>query len=291
MRGSRADYLWVAPTVLLVGLLAFVPLVLTLWISLRTRVPVFGVDEFVGLANYAHLLTNPRFLASLKVTAYFTFVSVAIELVLGLLLAHLLWKDFKGHAAIMGVTLIPWILPTSVMAKIWEWIYNAQFGVLNYLLTSAGLLDSPVAWLATPGAAIHAAILAEVWKTTPFMALLMLAGLRSIPGGLYKAAAVDGARWWQVFFYITLPELKPMILIALLFRSLDAFRVFDVIYVLTGGGPANTTETLSIYAYKVFFNTLQLGYGSAIGFSIFVCTALLSAGFIAMMGGKRGRLL
>jgi len=164
----------------------------------------------------------------------------------------------------------------------WEWIYNGDFGVLNYLL------GTKVNWLGDPFWALHAAIIMDVWKTTPFAAILLLAGLQLIPADLYSAARVDGAGPVRLFRYVTLPLLKPVILIVLIFRSLDAFRVFDAVYVLTGGGPANTTETLSVYAYKVLFQTLQIGYGSALAVTVFFCVGLMAIGYILLMGRKAG---
>lgn len=289
MKPRASHYLWVAPAALGILLLAAAPVAWTFWMSLRHRVPVFGIDEWLGLGNYAHLLRNPRFLHSFGVTLYFAAVSVSVELVLGLGLALLLREDFRGHAWMMGIALVPWIVPNAVAAKMWEWVFDAKFGVLNYLLARAGLIAEPRAWLGSPFWAIHAAILADVWKTTPFMALLLLAGLRSIPADLYRAAVVDGATPVQSFFRVTLPALRPMLLVALLFRTLDAFRCFDVIYILTGGGPANATETVSVYAYKILFHTLDFGYGSAIGFMIVLGAAAISAGFLMLLRESEAR--
>jgi multiple sugar transport system permease protein len=159
----------------------------------------------------------------------------------------------------------------------WEWILNPDFGVLNYLLRT------DAHWLGHPMLAIHAVILVDVWKTTPFAALLLLAGLQVIPDDLYRASKVDGASAWKRFFHITLPLLKPVILITVLFRTLDTFRMFDVVYVLTGGGPANTTETLSLYAYKLYFQMLDFGYGSVVSVVIFVCIMTLSLVYLRLL--------
>jgi multiple sugar transport system permease protein len=163
----------------------------------------------------------------------------------------------------------------------WEWIYNTDFGILNYLL------GIKINWLGSPLWAIHAAILMDVWKTTPFVVILMTAGLQVIPKELHQAARVDGAGTWTIFRWITLPLLKPVILVVLIFRTLDAFRVFDAIYVLTGGGPANTTETLSIYAYKVLFQTLQFGYGSTLAVMMFLCMGSISIFYLRLLSRDR----
>jgi multiple sugar transport system permease protein len=159
----------------------------------------------------------------------------------------------------------------------WEWMYNSEIGVLNFLL------GAQVNWLGSPAWALNAAILMDVWKSTPFVALLLVAGLQGIPPDLYRAAAVDGASRWTVLGRITLPLLAPVILVALIFRTIDAFRVFDSIYVLTGGGPANSTETLSIYAYKALFQSLEFGYGSTLAVSVFACVALAAGLYVFLL--------
>jgi multiple sugar transport system permease protein len=243
---------------------ALYPLLLVLWLSLRREMPIFGLSHYVGWNNYAFLWHDPRFWRSLANTLYFTLVSLTVELLLGLLFALVLHRRFRGRGWVRAAVLVPWMIPTVVAARMWEWLYNPHFGLLNFLLRQSGLIAQDVNWLGDPVLALHAAIMADVWKATPFAALLLLAGLEMIPEDLYRAARVDGAGPWQTFYHITLPLLRPVILIALLFRTLDALRVFDIVYVLTGGGPANTTETLSIYAYRLTFHTLQFGYGASV---------------------------
>ncbi|HEX6298766.1 MAG TPA: sugar ABC transporter permease, partial [Burkholderiales bacterium] len=188
-----------------------------------------------------------------------------------------LQRPFRGRAALYGIILLPWAVPTAVSARMWEWMFEPDIGVLNYVL------GAQVNWLGSPAWALNAAVLMDVWKSTPFVALLLIAGLQSIPQDLYRAAAVDGASRWTVLARITLPLLAPMILVALLFRTIDAFRVFDAIYVLTGGGPADSTETLSIYAYKMLFQSLEFGYGSALAVSVFACVALIAAAYVFLL--------
>jgi multiple sugar transport system permease protein len=276
----KRPWLWLAPAVSALAALTFAPLLATLWLSLHRRLPVFQLHDWAGLDNYRKLAFDPRFGRSLAVTLYFTAASVAIELAAGLAAALALRGDFRGRAWAMGMLLLPWIVPSPVAARMWSWIFDAQFGVLNYLLVSFGVLRRPLAWLGRPWLALHAAILADAWKTTPFMALLLLAGLRSISPGLERAARADGAGPVRTFFRVTLPSIMPMLQAAVLFRALDAWRVFDVVYVMTAGGPADATETLSIYAYKTFFTTLDLGYGSALAFAIVFGAGLLSAAFL-----------
>jgi len=280
-------YLLAAPAFVLVGLLALAPIMAALWLSLHRRLPIFGVDEFVGAWNYLQLWSDDRFWAACRTTLYFTGLSVTAELLLGFGLAILLDSLTGGRdrsprwAQVMII--LPWAVPTVVSAQIWAWLYQPEYGLLNYLLLQAGVIDARIDWLADPDWAIHAAVVMDVWKTTPFAALLLLAGLKSVPQELYAAARVDGAGAWQRFRRITLPLLMPIVVIVLVFRTMDAVRVFDAVFVLTGGGPGNTTETLSIYAYKTLFQTLQFGYGSALATAIFVIVAALSSLYVLLL--------
>lgn len=284
---TRLGFLLVSPAVILLAAVALVPIGAAFFLSLQRRLPIFQIVEFVGLENYRFLWIDPRFWNSLGNTLYFTLVAVALELALGLAVALLLDRAFPGRGSMRAIVLLPWAIPTVVSSRIWEWLYNVEFGLFNFILTGTGLAGGPVNWLGDPFWAIHAAILIDVWKSAPFAAILLTAGLQTIPRELYLAARVDGAGGWGVFRHIILPSLTPMILVVLLFRTLDAFRVFDAIYVLTGGGPANTTETLSIYTYKVLFQTLQFGYGSALSVAMFLCVAAISLVYLAFLGRER----
>ncbi len=257
------------------------PVIYVAWLSLQRRLLIFDISTFVALENYRFLLTDARYWNAFSNTLYFTGASVTLELVLGLAIAVLLHRQFAGKGLMRSVVLIPWAVPTVVSAKMWEWLYNADFGLLNYLL------GVKVNWLGSPFWALNAAVFMDVWKTTPFVVILLTAGMQSIDPELYQAARVDGASGWQVFRRITLPLLAPVILVVLIFRTLDAFRVFDAIYVLTGGGPANTTETLSIYAYKVLFQTLQFGYGSAVSLTIFLFVGAITAFYVRLLSRAR----
>lgn len=276
---ERGAYFFILPAGLIAAAVTVFPIFYVLWLSLQERLLVLGSARFIGLENFARLAGDARFWNALGNTAYFTVVSVALELALGLGIALALQRAFCGRGWMRAVVLIPWAVPTVVAAKMWEWMYNADFGVLNYLL------GAQINWLGSPAWALHAAILLDVWKTTPFVALLLMAGLQTIPQDLYKAARVDGASAWVVFRRITLPLLAPLMLVVLIFRTIDAVRVFDVIYVLTGGGPGNATETLSIYAYKLLFQTLQFGYGSAVAVTVFLLVGLITAFYLRLMRG------
>lgn len=281
MRGRESGYRYVAPALGLLGGVALFPLLYVIYLSFHRRLLIFDISRFIGLENYRFLLQDDRFWNALQNTAYFTAVSVSAQLLLGLGIALLLNRSFRGRDWVRALVLVPWVIPTVVSARMWEWIYNPEFGILNFLL------GAKINWLGTPGLALHAAIFADVWKTTPFVVILLLAGLQIIPRELYQAARVDGAGAWAAFRRITLPLLMPVLMVALIFRMLDAWRVFDVIYVLTGGGPANTTETLSLYAYKMLFQTLQFGYGSALSVVTFLFAGGITVFFLKLYRGER----
>ncbi len=278
-RRRRAAAAFLSPAGLVLAGVTLFPALWVVWMSLEQRALIRGAPRFIGLDNYLRLLGDARFWNAFGNTAYFTGVSVALELALGLAVALLLSRAGRARPALYAVVLVPWAVPTIVSARMWEWMYNADFGVLNYLL--GGQFN----WLGSPFLALHAAILMDVWKATPFVALLLLAGLQAIPRDLYLAAAVDGARPLRIFLGLTLPLLAPVIGVVLIFRTIDAFRVFDAIYVLTGGGPANSTETLSIYAYKVLFQTLEFGYGSALAVVVMLAVGLAAVLYTRMLRG------
>ncbi len=275
---ARTAWRLVAPAAVLLAGVALYPVAAGFVMGLERVVLVFHEHRFVGLANYRALLADDRFLAALARTAYFSAVAVGAELLLALPLALVLDRAVRGRGLLRAAVLIPWAIPTAVSAKLWAWLLEPGFGLVARLWPG-----TPVNWLGAPAPALHAAILLDVWKTTPFVALLLLAGLQNISADVYAAAAVDGASRWRTFRAITLPLLRPAILLALLFRSLDAFRVFDAVYVLTAGGPANATETLSVYAYKTLVRAGDFGYGAAISVATFACVALLSAVLLAVL--------
>jgi multiple sugar transport system permease protein len=275
----KNHFLFLSPALLILIVITAYPIAYVLWLSLHRKLLIFDVSQFVGLGNYAFLLGDGRFWNALKNTVYFTALSVSLELILGMSIAILLNRAFKGRGIMRTVILLPWAIPTVVSAKMWAWLYNPDFGLFNYLL------GMEINWLGSPLWALHAAIFMDVWKSTPFVAIILMAGLQTIPRELYQAAEIDGASAWTTFKRITLPMLKPMILIVLIFRTLDAFRVFDAIYVLTGGGPADTTETLSVYAYKVLFQTLQFGYGSTIAIMVFFFVGSITIFYVRLLKG------
>jgi multiple sugar transport system permease protein len=270
-----------APALVLLGALAVVPVLVAAAMSFERVILVFGEARFVGLANYRFLVSDARFLDALLRTLYFTVVAVALELALGLPLALALDGVRRGRGLLRVAALLPWAMPTAVSARLWAWLLEPGGGLVQRLWPG----DFPNL-LGAPGLALHTAIVVDAWKTTPFVALVLLAGLQGIPGELREAAALDGASRVRTFLRITLPLLRPAIGVAVLFRALDAFRVFDVIFVLTEGGPANTTETLSIYAYKTLARAGDFGYGATLSVATFAAAALLAAVLLRLGRGR-----
>lgn len=278
-RGARsAGLLFLAPALVTLGAVTVYPALSVFWLSLQHRIPIFGVARYAGLEHYAFLAADPRFLNAMRVTLVFTTVSVALELVLGVLVALLLQRQRAGRRLALALLLLPWALPSVVTARLFEWLYHPSAGLVNVLLGAREMN-----WLGEPGLALWGVIVADVWRTMPFVALLCYARLLTIPPELYEAARVDGAGGPAIFLRITLPLLASVLLIALLFRTLDALRAFDLMFVLTGGGPASTTETLTVYAYRSLFQTLQLGLGSAIGVAVFALVMLVACGYLAAL--------
>lgn len=240
--------------------------------------------NFSGLEGYGNVFSDKRIFISFINTLIFTVVSVGLELLLGLFLALILNKAIFGQGFVRTTSLIPWAIPTAVAALMWGYLYDGSSGIVAHFFEALGLVEQSQNLLLSASGAMVSTILADVWKTTPYMALLLLAGLQNIPASLYEAASIDGASKVKSFFTITLPLLKTSILVALLFRTLDAFRVFDLIYVLTGGGPGGATETMSIYAYKLMFGQTDFGYGSVVVMVMFVCVAIIAIIFVRLLG-------
>jgi multiple sugar transport system permease protein len=267
-----------APMVLVLLLVVAYPLADALWLSLH-RVNLANPEQgqpFVGLGNYLHAFRQPVFWYSIHRTLYFTLVSVALELALGLLFAVLLNERFRGNLGARLAMIFPWALLTVSNGVLWAWILNPTYGVANALLVGLGVLQAPKAWLSDTFWTMQVVILADVWKMVPTMTLLLLAGLQPISPDLYEAAEVDGATRWQKFSRITLPLLRPVLLVAVVLRTIGAFRVFDLIYVLTGnGGPADSTKVIAFYAYDQAFHYLFFGYGAAISWIITACMLVL----------------
>jgi multiple sugar transport system permease protein len=280
-------YSFIAPLVAILLAFVFVPVVGTCIDSLYREV-TFLPRAFIGLGNYQSLASDPGFRQSLRFTVLFVLASVPLELVLGLSFALLLHRPSSARGALRACVLIPWAVPAAVSGKVFELICNFQYGLANYLVQRIGLTDGPVNWLGSTGGAFFALVAGDVWKTAPFVAILFLAGLSAIPEDLYRQAAVDRAGPVQRFARITLPLLRPVFVVALLFRTIDALRVFDLVFVLTGGGPGGSTTSLSLYGYDAFTGG-DFGYGSAVSVVLFLIAFTLSVAYVRI--GRFGREL
>ncbi len=278
---SFEGWILVIPALLLLALVFAYPIARAFWLSLFTENLGTRLQPvFAGLGNFGRMAGDGRFWQSLQNTGVFTLLSVTLEMLLGTTIALVLNQSFRGRGALRAIVLLPWALPTAVMALAWTWIFNDQYGVLNDVLLRLGLVHSSINWLGEPSLAMLSLVVADVWKTTPFISIILLAGLQSISPDLYEAHAIDGASPWQSFRKITLPLLMPQILIALVFRFAQAFGLFDLVQVMTGGGPGGSTETVSLYIYATIMRYLDFGYGAAlvvVTFSLLVTVVSLAA--------------
>jgi trehalose/maltose transport system permease protein len=230
--------------------------------------------KFIGVTNYSYLFEDPLWWRAVGNTLLFTVLSVGLETALGMVIALTLDAHLPGRGLLRAAVLIPWAIPTVVSAKMWAWMLHDLYGVVNFLLLSVGLIDRPWAWLADPSLSMAAVIMVDVWKATPFMALLILAALQALPLEIYEAARVDGIHPVKVFLYVTLPLIRPALLVAVIFRGLDALRVFDIIYVLTGNN--ENTATMSVYARQQLVDFQDIGFGSAAATSLFMIVAIMA---------------
>jgi multiple sugar transport system permease protein len=274
-----------APSLLVIAVVAAYPIGYAIWLSLNqysVRVP--GLSRFVGFDNYSDALSSPEFWSAFKNTMIFTVASVTLELVLGLAMAIAMHQAFKGRGVLRTVILVPWAVLTVVTAITWQTIFEPDLGPVNQILSALGLPGGSRVWLGEDGWAMAVLIFADVWKTAPFMALLLLAGLQVIPDDVYDAAKVDGATTWQRFVRVTLPLLRPAILVALIFRTLDALRIFDLPFVLTKG--AHGTSTLSLEAYETLTQNRLVGPGSALAVLTFIIVMAVSFLYIRFVGGN-----
>ena len=288
-RWTRESLLLLLPASLLLALVVGVPALRVVQLSLcRVELHRGIVLHWAGLAQFARLWQDGRWWTALRNTAIFTASSVAIEGALGVGMALLLHERFRGRGGVRALVMLPWALPTAVMALAWAWIFNDSFGVFNDILGRLGLLSTPIAWLGAPATAMVALVVADVWKTTPFVALIVLAGLQGIPESVLEAARVDGLSAVQRLRCVVLPLLAPSLLVALTFRTIQSFAAFDLPYVMTGGGPGGATETVSLYAYQSDFRYLDFGYGSAIAVQGIVLAALLALGLLRLLGARGG---
>lgn len=282
-RDRRLGYTLVAPVIVLLLAITAYPLVYNLWNSFRfVNLSYAGLPQhFVGLHNYRAMVTSPQFLGALERTLVFTAVTVVADLVLALGLALMLHHPFKGRGLLRAAVLVPWAVPTVVSATLWKTMFDPRAGFVDYILGGIHHSWSTITWVNGSTMKSWLAIfVADSWKNIPFVALILLAGLQLIPSDVYEAARMDGASSWQSFRRITVPLLKPAIVVAAIFRTLQAFFVFDVIYILTGGGPGTSTETLSFLNFQTFINSTDFGLGGAISVLLVVMALVISAVYV-----------
>jgi multiple sugar transport system permease protein len=275
------------PAIVFLLLFIAVPIVQSFFLSFH-RI-IIGLPQletpFVGLDNYRELLDDPVARHSFWITTVFVGTTTFFELLIGILLALLINDRFPGRGALRACVLIPWAIPTVVSAQMWRFLFNDAYGMINYAIFGAAT-GQYVPWLAIPSTALLSIVVADIWKTSSFAALLILAGLQVIPEELYQAARVDGASVRQRFLHITWPLIRPALLVAMLFRTIDAFRVFDLAFVMTQGGPADATNVLQLYGYKKMFVEGLMGYGSAISVVTFIIVLVLAVAYVKMVGRR-----
>lgn len=296
MRLNRRDaltgLLFILPTLLLIFGIVLQPVLSTLYLSFfNASLSKTTPNVFVGLENYSSLLFDDAFWATIWRTSYFTVVSVGIELILGLSIAQLISRRPFGWKVLRVALIIPWAIPTIVNGTMWRWIYNADYGAMNALLLALGLIDKYQPWLISPWKAMNLVILADVWHSVPFIALILQAAMATLPPELEEAAAVDGASTWQRFRLVRMPLLRGAILVALVIRTVEAFRVFDLIYVITAGGPAFGTVTISFLTYLETFSYGHIGRGAALSFLVSIFTLLMALIYIRSLYQPKDRAL
>ncbi len=293
---ARTAWLFLLPMLIVLAAVAGWPLVRTIWFGFTdAQLSDLTAAKFIGFGNYLDwdeegyfgLLADPDWWLSVWNTLRFALISVSAETVFGLAIAMALNVSFPGKGLLRTAILVPWAIPTIVSARMWSWMLNDQFGILNDILIRMGIISAGIPWTADPSYATWAVILVDVWKTTPFMALLLLAGLQSLPTDCYESARVEGVRPWRVFTHITLPLMWPVIVVAVIFRLLDALRVFDLIYVLTAGG--KTTMSMSVYARQQLIDFQEVGYGSAASTLLFLTIGVLMILYLRLTRVKLGK--
>jgi len=290
-REQRQAWVLLAPMLLVMLLLTAWPLLRTIWLSF-TDAALIGSGEspaWIGLENYLYALSDPDFRASIWRTLYFTLVSVTVEGIIGVLVALLLNQKFIGRNVLRVLVILPWALPTIVNAMMWRLNFNPDYGSINALLSQLGIIDGYRSWLGSPEAALNAVMFADIWKNYPLVTLLVLAALQSIPEDLFEAARLDGASAWRRFRAITFPAIVAPLGVALVLRTIDAFKIFDIIYVMTRGGPVDSTKTLSFFVYQESFSYLRAGSGAAYAILMTLMCALLITLYLLMLWHQRRR--
>lgn len=284
---TRAWLLMLPLLVVMVSVIGW-PLVDTVALSFTDAKLVGTAGNFVGVDNYAKMLASSNFRSTLTTTALFALISVTAEMLLGVAAALLLNQQFHGRAALRALMILPWALPTVVNATLWRLIYNPEYGALNAALSQLGLIGDYQSWLGEPGTALAAIIVADCWKNFPLVALIALAALQAVPRDMQAAALVDGAGPLARFRFVTLPYLAGPLMVALVLRTIEAFKVFDIIWVMTRGGPANSTRTLSILVYQEAFSFQRAGSGASLALIVTLLVTVLAVAYGAMIRKAAG---
>lgn len=277
----RVGYLFLIPTLVVFLVLIAYPVCSTIYLSFcnyRTQTITQGA-VFNGVANYVKMFQDEEMWTSLIFTVKFTVISVVLETVLGMACALIMNRNFRGSNLVCAMVLVPWCIPTVVSGLMWSYMYAESFGIINYLLSVLHVIQDPIKWLTDGNWAFVAVIISDVWKTVPYMSLLLLSGLKTVSNDYLEAAAIDGAGKVRIFFSIVLPNIRPVMMVAVMFRTIQSFRVYDLIKVLTNGGPQGSTKSLTMYAMEQYFNFGNMGYGAALAVLTFVISLIIAAFF------------
>ena len=287
--GLPSPWLMIWPMLAVIVAVVGYPILLTLYLAFTDARLMGGIGAAhrVGFDNFLFVMTDPDFLAAAGHTLYFTILSVGLEAMFGVLVALLLNENFRGRTLCRALLVLPWAMPTIVNAIMWRLIYQPDFGVLNALLTQTGLMAEYRSWLGSTGSAMNAVILADVWKNYPLVALIVLAALQGAPVELYDAARLDGAKAWQRFKTVTWPVIMPPLLVALVLRTIEALKVFDIVYVMTHGGPASATKTMSFFVYEESFRFMRVGSGASYALVVvLICMVFVTLYVRLIRGGE-----
>ena len=280
---ARVGKVMAAPSLILIFALAIYPLLYTIFISFTELNMMTGETQYKGAANYIQAFTSGEFWNSVWVTLLFTILSLVIQLPLGVLVALLLNQEFKGRWLLRSIVLVPWAVPTLVNSTLWNWIFNTQYGAANRLLMQFNLISEPIIWFDTPMKAMGVIVFADTWRMLPLYVLMMLASLQTIPHSQIEAAILDGAGAFSRFRNVILPLIKPMLLVVLVIRTMQALKVFDIIYMLTHGGPANGTMVISYYIYNQSFGFMHFSYGAALAIIVAVISTIITVLYVKIL--------
>ncbi|MFI3176487.1 MAG: sugar ABC transporter permease [Eubacteriales bacterium] len=285
---KRYGLLMLLPAILMMLVFIAYPVLNTIADSLTNARMQTSTVEFVGLDNYISLISDPVAIAALKFTVLFTVTATSLEAIIGMTLALIMRRTFKGQGAVRAIILIPWTIPTIVLGMMWQFMFAESHGIINHMLLSTGAISEAIPWLTKANWSFLAILIADAWKTSPYMSLMLLSGLQTIPSEMYEAGSIDGANAVQKFVKITLPMMKPVLMVALLFRTVQSFRIYDLVVALTNGGPANSTQSMTMYTIKTYFTFGNTGYGAALAISTFLVSLCIAFLFLDGMKERMG---